>query len=80
MFWPLLFLCRPFCIFERCLDSNPESCHSKQARFPTFSYTALFKLFYYIQAVLNTGLSVQLLPSGSLLAQASFCDFCVLSV
>ncbi len=23
--WPQLCLCRPFCIFERCLDSNPES-------------------------------------------------------
>jgi hypothetical protein len=22
--------CRPFCIFERCLDSNPDSCRSKQ--------------------------------------------------
>jgi hypothetical protein len=22
--WTLLFLCRPFCIFERCLDSNPQ--------------------------------------------------------
>ncbi len=30
--WPLLCLCRPFCIFERCLDSDPESCRSKQAR------------------------------------------------
>ncbi len=30
---PLLCLCRPFCSFERCLDSNPESCHSKQARY-----------------------------------------------
>jgi hypothetical protein len=29
----LLCLCRPFCIFERCLDSNPESCRSKQARY-----------------------------------------------
>jgi hypothetical protein len=28
----LLCLCRPFCIFERCLDWNPESCRSKQAR------------------------------------------------
>jgi hypothetical protein len=27
--WPLLCLCRPFCIFERCLDSNPESRRSK---------------------------------------------------
>ena len=25
-------VCWPFCIFERCLDLNPESCHSKQAR------------------------------------------------
>jgi hypothetical protein len=24
-------LMSPFCIFDRCLDSNPESCHSKQA-------------------------------------------------
>jgi hypothetical protein len=31
--WPLLCLCRPFCIVERCLDSNPESCRSKQARY-----------------------------------------------
>ncbi len=31
--WPLLCLCHPFCIFERCLDSNPESCRSKQARY-----------------------------------------------
>ncbi len=29
--WPLLCLCRPCCIFERCLDSNPESCRGKQA-------------------------------------------------
>jgi hypothetical protein len=33
VFWPLLCLRRPFCIFERCLDSNPESCRSKQARY-----------------------------------------------
>ncbi len=26
--WPLLCLCRRFCIFERCLDSNLESCRS----------------------------------------------------
>jgi hypothetical protein len=31
--WPLLCLCRPFCICERCLHSNPESCRSKQARY-----------------------------------------------
>ncbi len=31
--WPLLCLCRPFWIFERCPDSNPESCRSKQARY-----------------------------------------------
>jgi hypothetical protein len=33
--WPLLCLCRPFYILERCLHSNPESCHSKQARHPS---------------------------------------------
>ncbi len=30
---PLLCLCRPFCIFERYLDSNPERCRSNQARY-----------------------------------------------
>ncbi len=30
---PLLCLCRAFCVFEICLDSNPESCRSKQARY-----------------------------------------------
>jgi hypothetical protein len=29
--FPLLYNCRPFCSFERCLDSNPESFRSKQA-------------------------------------------------
>ncbi len=32
MGWPLLCLCPQFCIFERCLYSNPESCRCKQAR------------------------------------------------
>jgi hypothetical protein len=31
--WPLLCFCRPFCISDRCLDSNPESCRSKKARY-----------------------------------------------
>jgi hypothetical protein len=30
---PLLRLCRPFIIFEGCLDSNPEYCRSKLARY-----------------------------------------------
>ncbi len=29
--WPLLCLCRPFCTFERYLDSNPECCRVKHA-------------------------------------------------
>ncbi len=29
---PLLCLCCPLCIFEICLDSNPESCRSNQGR------------------------------------------------
>ncbi len=31
--WPLLYLCRPFVIFEGCLDSNPESRRRKQASY-----------------------------------------------
>jgi hypothetical protein len=43
--WPLLCLCRRFCIFGRCLDSNPESCRSKQqARFRTKLDTRLLNL------------------------------------
>jgi len=30
---PPLCLCRPFMIFEGCLDSNPECCRSKLARY-----------------------------------------------
>jgi hypothetical protein len=30
---PLLRLCRPFMFFEGCLDSNPECCCSKLARY-----------------------------------------------
>jgi hypothetical protein len=30
---PFLCFCRPICIFESCLDSNPESCRSKQASY-----------------------------------------------
>ncbi len=30
--WLLLCLCLPFCIFKRRLDTNPESCRSKQGR------------------------------------------------
>ncbi len=34
--WTPLCLCLPFCISERCLDSNPQNCRNKQA-----SYTNL---------------------------------------
>ncbi len=34
--WPLFCLHCPFCIYERCLDSNPESCRSKQARYQLY--------------------------------------------
>ncbi len=46
---PLLRLCRPFMIFERCLYSNPECCRSKLARYrlshPSLyvSYPSLYK-------------------------------------
>jgi hypothetical protein len=31
MCWPLHSLCRPFCIFERCLHSNPDTCSGSKA-------------------------------------------------
>ncbi len=40
----LLCLCRPFCIFERCLDSNPERCRSKKARYQ-LSHPSPFEFF-----------------------------------
>jgi hypothetical protein len=44
--WPLLCLCRPFCIFERCLDSNPESCSN--AYFIYMEYNIISCLFLYL--------------------------------
>ncbi len=32
VYFLFLCLCRPFCIFQRCLYSNPKSCRSKQVR------------------------------------------------
>ncbi len=40
---PLLRLCRPFMIFEGCLDSNPEYCCSKLARY-RLSHPSLYIL------------------------------------
>ncbi len=39
---PLLCLCRPFMIFEGCLDSNPEYCRSKLARY-RLSHPSLYR-------------------------------------
>ncbi len=41
-----------FCIFERCLDSNPESCRSKQARYQ-LSHPSLH-IFLNLHTVLYT--------------------------
>ncbi|MFN9910241.1 MAG: hypothetical protein ACK56F_29705, partial [bacterium] len=41
---PLLCLCRPFMNFEGCLDSNPEYCRSKLARY-RLSYPSLLKQY-----------------------------------
>ncbi len=45
---PLLRLCCPFMIFEGCLDSNPEYCRSKLARYrlshPSL-YVGIYKSF-----------------------------------
>jgi hypothetical protein len=54
--WTLHCLCRPLCIFERCQDSNPESCHSKQARYllshPSLSKSVFNTKFYFFITVL----------------------------
>ncbi len=48
VYWPLLCLCRPFGISERCLDSNPESYCGKQAHYqlslfcPSLFFFAIF--------------------------------------
>jgi hypothetical protein len=40
---PLLRLCRPFMIFEGCLDSNPECCRSKLARYRLSHHSLSYK-------------------------------------
>ncbi len=41
----LLCLCRPFMIFEGCLDSNPEYCRTKLARYhPSTSSNNVFNV------------------------------------
>ncbi len=46
MCWLLFCLCRPFCTLVRCLDSNPESCRSKQA-LPTMPPISLLSNPFY---------------------------------
>ncbi len=49
---PLLHLCRPFMIFEGCLDSNPEYCRSKLA-LPTQPPIPLFRGILHVPCVLQ---------------------------
>jgi hypothetical protein len=44
--WPLLCLCRPFCIFERWLNSNPESSRNKQALRYQLSHPSFYLATY----------------------------------
>jgi hypothetical protein len=53
---PLLRLCRPFMIFEGCLDSNPECCRSKLARY-RLSHPSPF-MFYNRCFILDVLLSM----------------------
>ncbi len=46
--WPLLCWCRSFCIFERCLDPNPESWSSKQARYK-LNHPSPSKILVFVQ-------------------------------
>jgi hypothetical protein len=50
--WPVLCLCRPFCISERCLDSNPaESCRSKHVRYQLSHPSSLLNCLVYFQKI-----------------------------
>jgi hypothetical protein len=52
--WPLLCLCRPFCIFERCLNSNPESCRSKHRRATNLAtHLPLFTDLIFVPSILR---------------------------
>ncbi len=42
--WPLLCKCRPFMIFEGCLNSNSECCRSKRARYQLSHHPARWKI------------------------------------
>ncbi len=46
--WLLLCFCRPFCILARCLDSKPESCRSKKARYKLSHPSLLTSLWLFI--------------------------------
>jgi hypothetical protein len=49
--WPFLyFFCHPFCIFESCLDSNPESCRGTQEHYQ-LSYQSLYQLSHSSQPI-----------------------------
>ncbi len=75
--WLLLCLCRPFCMFERCLDSNPESCRSKHACYQLsqpFPYLATrpISLLSHPSPCLATHLSSNILPEYFLVSSFFF--------
>jgi hypothetical protein len=43
-----------FCIFERCLDSNPENCSSKQARYKLSHPSPIFFFFGGLECVVHS--------------------------
>jgi hypothetical protein len=44
-----------FCIFERCLDSNPECCRSKQASYQ-LSHPSPYQYYYYFLPDFESGI------------------------
>ncbi len=58
-----LLLCRPFGIFERCLDSNPEGCRSKQVRYQLSQssfYSKSFLRIFYLTLTFNAGFQTKI--------------------
>ncbi len=51
--WPLLCICRPFMIYEGCLNSNSECCRSKRARNQT-SHPSMKKKSIFWKNLLTT--------------------------
>ncbi len=73
--WPLLCLCRPFLVFERCLDSNPESCRSQRC-----TQISRFKIDNNLSIEFRARWCLQTNVKYSLKRQCRVCTVCYYSI